>query len=303
MNNQKQAKHEQQQDSERVKKQRQIQQALEPFEDALIAQLPKPEDIIQAALERQKKQRQHQKKILSLLVLATLGGICWWNPVYEQHLLSTEIGEQKDYVLSDGSRVQLNTATQLQVAYRLFSRTIQLQQGEATFHVQHAAWHQWLPWAERDFNVQAGDIRIEDIGTIFNVRKLAQHDAQIAVVQGQVRVWSVDQQHSTILTTGQSISTVQGQFASSNQLQDVQQLIAWQKGYYYFNNQTLADVLAELKRYGDLPVSIQSDELAQLRISGQADLTQRIQLIHALPSFAPVKLIEQKDGSMVIARK
>ncbi|AOA59735.1 FecR family protein [Acinetobacter larvae] len=291
-----------QQDSERVKKRRQIQGALEPFEDALIAQLPQPEEIIQAALERQKKQRRHQQKILSLLILATLGGVYWWNPIYEKQLFSTDVGELKDYVLSDGSRVQLNTATQLQVNYRLFSKTVQLQQGEASFQVQHAVWHQWFAWAERRFEVQAGDIRIEDIGTIFNVRKLTQHDAQISVVQGQVQVWSADQQQSTILMTGQSIATLQGQLTAV-QSQDVQQLIAWQKGYYYFNNQTLADVLVELKRYGDLPVSIQSDELAQLQISGQADLTQRMQLIRTLPNFAPVRLIDHADGSIMIAKK
>ncbi|KAA8732463.1 DUF4974 domain-containing protein [Acinetobacter qingfengensis] len=292
-----------QDDQKQLKTQKQVQQALIPFEDALIAQLPKPEEIIQAALQRQQKQRRRQKNILSLLFLATLGGIWWWNPVYDQHYLSTGIGEQKDYILSDGSQIKLNTATQLQIAYHLRSRNIQLEHGEATFHVKHAFWHAWLPWAERRFEVRSGNIRIEDIGTVFNVRQFTADHTQVAVLQGQVQVWSADQQQTMLLKTGESLMTSIGQLNTLQQSVDVQQLIAWQKGHYYFNNQSLAEVLAELNRYGELPVKIQQGQLGQLRISGQANLAHRMQLIHALPTFSAVSIVQDEQGIFWIKAK
>jgi transmembrane sensor len=281
--------------------QQHIRQALAPFEDALIARLPSPEQIVQQAIQRKQQRQSRNKKILSLLIFAATGGLYYWDPVYQQHQLVSAIGQQKDFILADGSRVRLNTATQLQVAYHLRSRRILLQQGEASFAVQHNIWHSWLPWAERRFEVAAGQIRIEDIGTVFNVRKLNQSDAQVAVEQGKVRVWSADRQQSFILNSGQSLGTERGHLSASVD-NDAAQLIAWQKGYYYFNDQSLAQVLAELNRYGKLPVQI-DPALAGLRISGQADLQQRMQLIQALPQFAPVRLTKDLHGQMWIKAK
>ncbi|KAF7276700.1 hypothetical protein GWI33_009909 [Rhynchophorus ferrugineus] len=223
------------------------------------------------------------------------------DPAYQQQTFVSAIGEQKVVTLMDGSQIQLNTHSRLNVSYHLLSRKVDLQQGEATFHVKHNPWHAVIPWLERSFNVYADDIRIQDIGTIFNVRRLDHDDVQVAVLEGQVRIHTV-QQNPLDLTTGQSINTQHGQYHTIDH-SDVTQLTAWQQGYLYFNDRPLAQVLAEINRYGQLPVSIKDKTIAELRVSGQVDLKDRQQFIHALPTFAPVKLQYLVNGKIIIHKK
>lgn len=298
MNNHKYKSDTQSHEYSRAQKHQQIQNALAPFEEDLIAQLPTPEQIIEAALARQKKNRQRFKKILSIAVVSGAGGLFYLDPAYDQQILTTVTGQYKDVILKDGSQLQLNTDTVLNVSYHLRSRRIYLQQGEATFHVKHGV----MPYMERSFNVWIDDIRVQDIGTVFNVRKFSGNDIQVSVLEGEVRIHTLQQRPINVLA-GQSMSTQQGQYLPVSNTVDVEQIVAWQKGYFYFNDKPLAEVLDELQRYGQMPIHIQNEHIAQLRISGQVDLNHRMQFVHALATFAPVRVIQQSNGDVMIQEK
>ncbi len=76
-------------------------------------------------------------------------------------------------------------------------------------------------------------------------------------------------------------------------------LTAWHGGRIVFDDTPLSEVVAELRRHGPLPVTLDS-AAAQLRISGQFDLDNRERLIALLPHFAPVRLTYRSDGSVAI---
>src|SRR3546814_5131662 len=50
----------------------------------------------------------------------------------------TGIGEQRTFELADGSKVTLNTATEIRVDYRARERIVRLVRGQALFDVAHA---------------------------------------------------------------------------------------------------------------------------------------------------------------------
>lgn len=271
--------------------QQRVQNALAPFEDSLLLQLPSAEQIIADALKR-KNQKRHRYYIWACSGLTGLLALLLFNPSYQQQVYRTELGEQKNFDLGDGTQLRLNTNTQLELREHLLSREVVLLQGEAAFALQQQPWQKWMPWFKRSFIVYADDARIEDIGTIFQVRIYDNRDLQIAVTEGQVRVYQ--QQQQLDIYQGQSLYRKQQVWSQPKQL-DLQQLTSWQMGYYYFNNQPLIQVIDELNRYGDLSVKIVDPNVAKLRVSGQVNLSQRQQFVQDLPKFSPVRVTKTPE--------
>ncbi|GAA5015013.1 FecR family protein [Acinetobacter puyangensis] len=290
--------------SNQSRQQRVVSQALAPFEDALIAQLPTLEQITERAANRQKRNKQRYKGTALAILASVLGGAFWLDPAYQTSTQRTAIGQQAEWQLSDGSKIQLNTNTKVTVAMHLRSRRISLQQGEAIFHVSHSPWHSYLPRLERPFTVQAGDIQVRDIGTVFNVRLTPEQETQVTVLQGRVLV---SETHGTnpkqiTLGAGQAIYSQNSKLQQRTQV-DPEQNTAWQHGRIYFYNQTLAEVLQELNRYGELPVVIKDQSTGKIRISAQVDIHNRERFIALLPGFAPVTLKQDKDGIASIEQR
>lgn len=284
------------------RQQRAVSEALAPFEDALIAQLPTLEQITERAAKRQQRNKQRYKGTALAILASVLGGAFWLDPAYQTHTQTTAIGQQGEWQLSDGSKIQLNTNTKVTVSMHLRSRRISLKQGEATFHVAHSPWHHTFPRAERPFTVQAGHIQIRDIGTVFNVRLTPEQETHVAVLEGRVLISETNNKKAkqVELGEGQAIYSQNSVLQQIMQI-DVEQSTAWRQGRIYFYNQTLAEVLHELNRYGELPVTIKNDKTAQIRISAQVDIHNREQFIALLSGFAPVTIKQDKNGVQSIA--
>ena len=91
----------------------------------------------------------------------------------------TAIGEQKTVVLTDGTTIQLNTDSRIEVVYTKDSRTIQLRRGEV--HVSAA----YDP--HRVLEVHAAHRLVRALGTAFDVRVEGQA-VEVMVTKGLVEV-------------------------------------------------------------------------------------------------------------------
>lgn len=112
-------------------------------------------------------------------IAAALVGVATWSvlptgPTPTEYV--TQPGEHRSFALADGSRIEINGASRL--TYDASKpRMISLESGEAVFKVRHDA--------TKPFVVQAGDARLIDAGTEFNVV----HEngrLEVAVAEGAV---------------------------------------------------------------------------------------------------------------------
>lgn len=260
--------------------------ALMLFEDGLRENLPGVDDIVRRAAERKHKKR----AIASVAIVALAGVLFWLDPVYKSEQVATAIGERSTWTLEDGSEVSLNTASVLRVEYHLRSRHLYLTQGEALFKVEHSRW--------RSFWVYANQTRVEDIGTVFNVRN-TERGAQVTVLEGSVQVSTENEPAAVrLLQTGQSVET-DGNHVNETAQIDANAIAAWHDGKLHFDNTPLAAVVAELQRYRQAPVRL-SSALADLRITGQFDIDRIDQLLSMLPTLASVNVRREADGSVAI---
>ena len=113
--------------------------------------------------------------------LAVAAAVAWFAPsrtAPTQHY-TTPATRQQQVALVDGSIVNLNVNTDVQVALTPADRRVTLTAGEAHFAVAHDT--------ARPFIVTAGGVSVRAVGTAFSVR-LGDHGVEVLVIEGKVEV-------------------------------------------------------------------------------------------------------------------
>jgi transmembrane sensor len=175
----------------------------------------------------------------------------------------------------------LNTDTQLQVSYTLFSRKVTMEHGEALFTVKHDA--------DKPFEVAASGGIIRDIGTQFNVYQQADK-VSVTVLEGEVSVSKTQGSTSQMLTAGMQYTynqNGQSQLANNGDYIDVGN---WREGRIVFKGQRLDVVLEQLSRYHAVKLSTSNSKLAALKVSGSFPTNDLNLALNTIAASLPVKL-------------
>lgn len=206
-------------------------------------------------------------------------GLIAWGANYQQHNPSytTRIGEQRLVRLSDGSRITLNSNSYVRVAYRDGERRVRLERGEAYFEVARNP--------QRPFLVVAGDYRVTALGTAFIVRRDPARTS-VVLVEGKVAVAGATSANLPLPTSPRPVATTAPDLVTPVVLTPGQRLIlagdvsarldqpvinavmAWRRGELVLDRTTLADAVAEMNRYDEMPLVIDDPRVAALRVSG-----------------------------------
>lgn len=240
----------------------------------------------------------------AVAAVASVAGVMGWNhwqaqPVFAQDF-STQRGQQLEVRLPDDSRLRLDTATRVQVAYYRQRREVKLSAGQAVFSVHGDA--------ARPFDVLAGPLRITVVGTRFSVRHtpgVAGDDGvRVAVEEGRVRVGRMGADPSAealYLGAGQqTVGDAHGVLAPVFPV-STGGIAPWRDNRVSFDNTRLDQVLAELERYGDTRLVIRDAAVASLRVTGTFNPARPDSFVRVLPQAAPVRLREA-DGLTEIVR-
>ena len=231
----------------------------------------------------------------SAAIAATVG----WRLLDNVDLHRTGIGERRTVALSDGSRVTLNTASTVEVAFTRGERRLRLVRGEALFEVAHDT--------SRPFLVDAGAARFRALGTAFNVRvrpdvvELTVTQGVVAVVAGEARV---DEGPAARIAAGGGAVVRSGAVApTALDEQHLRQRTAWQDGVLEFDGESLAQVVGEFNRYRRQPIVIGDARLESLRIGGRFEVDEADKFLTALTSSFPIEAITTTDGGVLLVEK
>ena len=237
-----------------------------------------------------------QGATLGAVAILGAGGVYIAQQDTVSHALSytTAFGEQKTVTLPDGSEVHMNVSTELVLHYQAHRRQLTLLKGEAMFAVQSDK--------NRPFIVDAGQVQVEVTGTVFNVRRHAQGNVEVAVTEGSVQVssgpWWNRQQAS--LTPGMLAQGSEEQ-AWSVQRTDVAARTAWRQGKVVFRDQTLDEVVQEMNRYLPEPIELMDEKLKRLRMAGVFNIEDAQGFLLALQEQLPVTVVTRSDGWVGVA--
>jgi len=209
---------------------------------------------------------------------------------------STALGERRHVALPDGSVIDLNSRSRVQVRFEKNRRGIELTEGEAMFSVEHDT--------GRPFVVEAGNGKVTVTGTRFDVRRDSAQ-TRVAVEQGTVKVQRLGAAGGDFVSlTAGLVSHIdaQGNVAAAYAVNPAE-LTAWRSGKLVFNNASLAEVAAEVSRYREKPLTVGNDKVGNLRLTSVFKSDNTDALLKALPSILPVAVRTLDDGSQEIISK
>ena len=237
-----------------------------------------------------------------LLAASTAGVVATaaWRYEKDVQLYRTQIGERRTVVLSDGSRVQLNTGSTIEVAMTRAARKIRLVRGEALFEVAHNK--------ARPFLVDAGTAQLRAVGTAFNVR-IRDEVVELTVTEGVVAVTSGGKAVRGVaaaphIGAGGGAVIRPGAVAPTQLDQaEMRQRAAWREGVIELDGETLAQAVEEFNRYRAAPIILGDARLATIRVGGRFEVHEADKFILALETGFPIRAIPASDGSLLLVAR
>lgn len=199
----------------------------------------------------------------------------------------TGFGEQREIVLEDSSTAHLNTASALSFDFTAGSRRVVLHAGEAYFEVASDS--------ARPFIVEAGEGRIEALGTAFSVRRVG--DAvEVVVTESRVAVSGPDEAAKR-LSAGQGLRLIDSGLGAIANV-DIATALAWRRGRMVFDNRPLGEVLAELARYRQGRILVLNSAVESLPVTGSFSIADTDAALDTIERILPVRL--RRFGDLLV---
>lgn len=217
-----------------------------------------------------------------ILMAVSIGWLVWppaenINPQSSFERYMTSVGEQKQITLPDGSTLDLNTNTEVLVAYQGNMRQVILKRGEAFFDVLKAA--------DSPFVVDVDRHSVTVLGTSFNMRK-DPGLISVAVSKGAVAVHRQEEQVDSDLRSINDIQKMESNLFQGGQyrLESGQKVEifddtlkvsslkpdgvgSWRGGVLGFVDTPLFEVVKEINRYSGKKILIEDADIMNLLIN------------------------------------
>lgn len=252
-----------------------------------------PPALAMSALDRPShpERRAALGKLALLLAVMPVGWGSWklahtqqWTADYR-----TRVGERREWVLADGSRITLNTDSAIDVLFDSQQRLVHLREGEILVQTAQDA--------SRPFLVSTGQGRMQALGTRFTVRELNSR-THLAVLEGAVKVMLADNRQVAplVVNAGQRMDFSAQTFGSLTPTD--RNVGAWTQGMLMADKMRLADFVAELTRYRRGFVRY-DPTIAELRISGAFPISDTQRTLNMLVQTYPVLVSGHLNGYWV----
>ena len=197
------------------------------------------------------------------------------------------VGRGHEYmlILNDGTRVWMNSKSELSypVAFGENVRRVRLS-GEAYFEVTKDSVRPFIVEVDRGFEVKV-------LGTHFNIKAYDTDDSyETTLVEGKVQV---SQGHKTKITLEPSEQMVIGKDGRHGvRVVNTSYYTAWHEGWFYFNDESLEQVLIMIGRWYDVDFVFAKENLKEIAVTGKLKRFENLSVI--------LKMLERTTGTELI---
>lgn len=203
--------------------------------------------------------------------------------------LATSRGKDYQATLSDGTRVWLNADSRIEFPEKFTGgeRRVKLK-GEAYFEVAKDKDHPFI--VETDyFNTTV-------LGTTFNIKAYSPKDANIVLIDGSVKVIDTKKQE-ILLKPGQKLSFFNTLFTVSDV--DTYPYTQWREGFFYFEDQTLYEIMQTLGRWYNVSIAFDAPEKMNIRLHFVAERSKGVE--EAIRNLNAVESIHVEYNNHIIS--
>lgn len=281
----------------------------------LLGRMPEARDEIETRLEFADPGRATRRRVAwarraawatglaATLMLAVLLG---WRIAYgrtiSQRVVTKDVVERA-VALADGSVLNVNAASDLEVRLTARERRVTLHAGEAHFAVAHDR--------ARPFIVTVGGVRVRAVGTAFNVRASEDGGVDVLVFEGRVEVTREGERRERaepppLVGAGERVRLRASEMEAARQIERVdaaalRDALAWHR-LVTFASVPLRDVVAQFNAYNAIRVTIADRELAERRIGGTFALDRLEALLHLLEQEGDIAIDRSVPGAVTLRK-
>lgn len=218
--------------------------------------------------------------------LVGAAGVGWW---LSGERFATGHGEQRTVALDDGSRVAINTDSEIEVRFDRSRRQVRLLRGEAWFDVAHDA--------ARPFSVEAEAMTVTALGTSFSVRRTDDRQ-RVVLSEGVVTVAGGAQAPTLRLSPGMALSMRHG-VAGQPEKVDLAAEMAWRSGQLIFKDMPLDAAVTEINRYARTPIQLAAPRFAGVPVNGTFRSGDTETFITAVTAIFPIEARPAGDAILL----
>ncbi len=245
--------------------------------------------------QNKKSKKSWLKVAAAIAVIINLGVVAYFglnagNKIPEtvsQIVETTDWGKRKDFVLSDGTEIKLNSGSTISFPEKFIGNTREVTLiGEAFFNVAKNP--------DKPFIIKSGDVCTTVLGTSFNINAYPKSDdISVTVATGKVQIGA---KNSLVYL----LPNEQGVFhkkldSISKKDVDITGLLNWQKGILKFDDITLKEALVHLEKWYGVTFVISNEQRLECHISASFDnetlsnVLESISYVKNGLSFQPLK--------------
>lgn len=199
----------------------------------------------------------------------------------EVHILKTPKDGQYQLILSDGTRVYLNTGSSLTYPAHFASN-------ERRVHLSGEGYFEVAENAKQPFIVTTKEQTVKVLGTHFNIRSYDTDTVRTTLVTGKVNVIQSSTLQNQLLKPG-----VQALLTSSGILLrrvDAASLTAWKNGRFVFNKTPIKDALIQISDW--YHVKIDYDRIPETTLTGSIKRDMSFHdMLNSLESMGKIQLV------------
>lgn len=243
--------------------------------------------------------------VAAAAILAVGIGAWVWN-AQRPDVYLTGLGERRVIPLRDGSRISLDSGSEVRVRYTADARRLELRAGQARFDVARDA--------QRPFSVRARDQLVIATGTAFNV-DLFGDKVLVTLIEGRVEVFEstaaalparkpasaagpLAEPQRQILRVGEQLVAEPRRMPMVSKV-DIGRTIAWEGGQLVFTDEPLAAVAERVGRYSGQPIRVDASARGQ-RISGVFRAGDVETFVDTVTRYLPVSASVGEEGGIVL---
>ncbi len=230
------------------------------------------------------RRRQGYRLVAALAAVALLSAAAYFAFSYirptasPNEILSTKIGEIRQFLLADGSHITLDTDSRVEVKVTRAAREVEVTRGGALFAAVHDR--------QRPFTTCAGGVLLADVGTEF-AAKIHAHGVDLTVASGVVEVGGLcsspnhakaESAERPLITAGEhaTIDVLASGLAVKKEARTPHQMdvaLACYRGVLILEDVPLQDLLPQINRYLPRRLVLGEPALANVRYGGTVRLS------------------------------
>lgn len=219
----------------------------------------------------------------------------------QEEYYATGIGEQKEFILKDGSKIQLNSDSKLIItsSFNESDRTVKLF-GEAFFEVARNEKKPFIVDTEQGFKVKV-------LGTIFNVKAYDNDPtAQTTLLSGKVEIYKRHKSipEVTLKPKQKVVFNKTGKTIALYKNVSTQKSTSWRDGILTFDNTSFSEVIKDLERWYNVTITIEDPLIKNYSFSGKFMRNNKVQeVLEIIKTSSPIEYNYDIENQKIIFRK